>query len=101
MDDCKDCEYRGYSPQVCALHVKHCDGRPRRPLPVPVKVGARTAAGVGLGMAAVLLGTAAVSLVGGAVVLHGLLFKLSVAAGAVGGGVGLFRSLQQERSNKG
>jgi len=96
MDECRDCEFKGYSPQVCMLHAKHCRemrGQERKPLPEAVKLGAKTVAGAGLGVAVVVFGSAAASLVGGAMVLHALLWKLGLGAGLAGGGVGFFRGL--------
>ena len=96
IDECKDCEFKGYSPQVCMLHAKHCyknEGQPRKPLPIPMKVSAKTLAGAGVGVAAVVFGSAMVSLVGGATLIHTMLWKLSIGAGLAGGGVGLFKGL--------
>lgn len=98
MKECQDCEYRGYSPQFCAVHVKHCrrnSGRERKPMPRPVKVGAKALAGVGVGMGAVILGSAAVSLVGGAALLHAMLIKVGAGAGITGGGIGFYKGLTE------
>jgi len=104
MDECKDCEYKGYSPQFCLVHVKHCrkkQGRHQKPLPVPVKIGAKTLAGAGMGMAAIILGSTAVSLVGGATLIHALLLKLSAGAGLTGGGIGLVKGIAEKRKKNG
>lgn len=96
MDECKDCEYRGYSPEVCRLHLRHCQkhqDRERKPLPAPVKIGAKTLAGAGVGVATVFLGVTAASLVGGAALLHLALLKLGVGAGLLGGGIGFYKGL--------
>jgi len=101
MKECQDCEYQGYSPQFCRVHVKHCrkyEGRERKPVPRPVKIGAKALAGVGVGMGAVVLGSAAVSLVGGAVLVHALLIKLGAGAGLTGGGIGLYKGLVAGRA---
>ncbi len=100
MKECQDCEYKGYSPQFCTVHVKHCrknQGRERKPIPNSVKVGAKTLAGVGVGMGAVVLGSAAVSLVGGAVVVHAILLKLGAGAGLAGGGIGFYKGLADNK----
>jgi hypothetical protein len=100
MEECKDCEYKGYSPQVCMVHAKHCRRKPRhqrKPLPAPVKIGAKTLAGAGMGVAAVILGSAAVSLVGGAAVIHALLLKVGAGAGLTGGGIGLYKGLSGKK----
>ena len=50
MKECQDCEYKGYSRQFCKVHVNHCrkyGDKERKPIPTPVKVGAKTLAGVG------------------------------------------------------
>jgi len=96
MKECKDCEFKGYSPQVCAVHIRHCrkrQGQERKPVSPSVKIGAKTLAGAGIGVAAVVLGSAAVSLVGGAALLHAVLFKLGAGAGLAGGGIGLFKGI--------
>lgn len=100
MRECQECGYRGYSPQFCSVHVKHCrkhEGRERKPLPSPLRIGAKTLAGVGVGMGAVILGSAAISLVGGAAIIHALLLKLGAGAGLTGGGIGLYRGLTENR----
>lgn len=96
MKECLDCEYRGYSPEFCRIHVKSCvrrQGRDRKPTPRIIKVGVKALTGAGVGVAAVFLGSAAVSLVGGAALLHAVLFKLGAGAGLAGGGVGLYKGL--------
>jgi len=81
------------------MHAKHCHknrGRPKRSIPKPVKIGAKVLAGAGVGVAAVALGSAAVSLVGGAALLHAMLFKLGAGAGLAGGGVGLVKGINDK-----
>lgn len=98
MKECEDCEYRGYSRQICRLHAKHCQnrqGREPKPIPAPLKIGAKTLAGVGIGMGVVFLGSAAVSLVGGAALLHAVLLKVGAGAGITGGGIGFYKSLTE------
>ena len=100
MKECRDCEFKGYSPQLCMVHAKHCRknrGRPKKPVPRSVKVGAKALAGAGVGMAAVMLGSAAVSLVGGAALLHAVLFKLGAGAGLAGGGLGLVKGISEKK----
>ena len=96
MKECDQCEYRGYSRELCRAHSRKCaalQGKEPRPVPVPVKIGAKTLAGAGLGVATVFLGTTAVSLVGGAALIHAVLFKLGAGAGLAGGGVGFFKAV--------
>jgi hypothetical protein len=100
MDECRDCEFKGYSPQVCRLHAQHCQklgARPQRPLPPAIKTSAKALAGAGLGVAAVVVGSAMVSFVGGAAVLHAVLGKLILGAGMAGGGVGLYRGINKSK----
>jgi len=102
MDECKDCEYMGYSPQVCRLHTKSCKKMPERAhkkLPTSVKVGATTLAGAGLGMAAAVIGSTAVSLVGGAALIHALMLKLGAGGGLAGGSIGFFKGLNKTKRN--
>lgn len=101
MDLCKDCEFKGYSPQFCLAHIKHCQEhqrRHRKPLSPAVRVGAKTLAGAGIGVAAVVLGSTAVSLVGGAALIHAALFKLGVGASLTGGGIGFWKGLARRKS---
>ena len=103
MKECTDCEYKGYSPQFCAMHMRHCrkhQGRERKSLPAPVKIGVKTLAGVGVGMGAVILGSTAASLVGGAALFHALLIKLGAGAGLTGGGIGFYKGLTERKRKK-
>jgi hypothetical protein len=87
----------GYSPQLCKFHSKHrkgCD-RKKNTVPKSLKIGASTIAGAGLGVAAVVLGTTAVSLVGGAAIIHAAIVKLGAGAGLAGGGIGLFKGISK------
>jgi hypothetical protein len=83
--------------------MKSCKKRPghrRKPLPEPVRIGAKTVAGAGIGVAAVFLGSAAASLVGGAALIHLALLKLGAGAGLAGGGIGLYRGLTSRKAHK-
>lgn len=100
MDDCRNCEFRGYSPQLCAFHHSRCAGSTRKPVPPSIELAATTAAGAGLGVALVVLGSAAVALVTGPVAVHALLVKLCVGAGAAGGGFGLAKGLKKLKQPK-
>ena len=103
MEECKDCEYRGYSPQLCRLHARHCrknKGRESKPRSSSVKIGAKTLAGAGVGMAVVLLGSAAVSLVGSAVLVKAALIKIGAGAGLTGGGIGLIKAIKENQNTK-
>ena len=100
MDDCKDCAFRGYSPEFCLVHVKHClkhQGHDQKPLSPAVRVGAQTLAGAGIGVAAVILGSTAVSLVAGAALIHAALFKLGVGASLAGGGIGFWKGIARTK----
>jgi hypothetical protein len=85
------------------LHIKHCrknKNRPTKQISKPVKIGAKTLAGAGVGMAAVFLASAASSLVGGAVLLHAALYKIGAGAGLMGGGIGLAKGLSDNKKKK-
>ncbi len=100
MKECKDCEYRGYSPEFCVVHVKSCrhsNGNASRFLPRPVKIGVSALAWASVGVAVVCVGFTAVSLVGSAALLHTELLKLGAGAGLAGGGVGLYKGLLKNR----
>jgi hypothetical protein len=61
-------------------------------------IGAKTLAGVGLGLAAVLALPAVLGLATEAVLVPSLLLKL--AGGMAGGGVGMAKGLKDERPNR-
>jgi hypothetical protein len=103
MKECKDCEFSGYSRQLCILHTKSCERNPElaaKTLPPPVKIGAKAVAGAGVGIAAAVFGVAAVGLVGSVAILHGALIKLGIGAGLAGGGVGLFKGIAENRNKE-
>lgn len=100
MKECQECEYRGYSPEVCMLHARHCakrEGGPPKKVSRARKLGARTLAGAGLAVAAVAVGSAALSLVGGALLVKIALVKVAAGAGMAGGGFGLATGLRREK----
>jgi len=61
MNACDDCELRGYSRELCILHIRHCRNHPEAGVGSPsARVSARMAGGVALGVcAALVLATAA------------------------------------------
>jgi len=96
MKECVECQYRGYSPQACALHVRACQRRgegDRRRVDDALALGLRIFFGAGLGVAAIGVGVAALSLGGGAALLHAVIYKVTAGAGALGGAIGLARGL--------
>lgn len=103
MKECKECEYVGYSPELCKFHTKSCkieDKYQSRPISSSVRLGIKTITWAGMGVAAVFLGTSAISLIGGGAVIHAAAFKLSLGAGLAGGGIGLARSIRHKRSSE-
>lgn len=103
MKECKDCEFSGYSKQLCVLHTKSCSKHPEREgkaLPPSVKIGATTLAGIGVGIVSVAIGLTAVSLVGGIAMVHGALIKLGAGAGLAGGGVGFLKGVSQTKGER-
>lgn len=99
MSECDDCELRGYSRELCLIHLRHCRKLPeRRPAPASLRLGARTAGGMALGATAGLLLSTAASFVGGPAVFYALMVKLVAAGGLIGGswalvhGVGALRA---------
>lgn len=100
MKECVDCQYRGYSPQACALHIRVCQRRSeddRRRGDDALALGLRTFAGAGLGVAAIGVGVAALSLGGGAALLHAVIYKVTAGAGLLGGALGFVRGLGKRR----
>jgi hypothetical protein len=99
MKECQDCEYRGYSREICVVHARSCNKYPdreRKSIPNSVKIGATTLAGAGVGVATVALCSTAVSLVGSVALIHALLLKIGAGAGLAGGGLGLARGLSKK-----
>ncbi len=100
MKNCESCEMRGYSRELCAVHIRHCRKHPGgRPTPEPARLGARVAGGLAIGATAALLVSTAVSFVVGAAVFQSLMPTLVVGSGIVGGGWGLVRSFGRPRSD--
>ena len=100
MKSCKECEFNGYSRQLCMVHTRSCTMHPEledKELPPSVKIGAKALVGAGVGIATVILGFTAVSLVGGVALVHGALFKLGAGAGLAGGGVGFLKGVTQTK----
>ena len=98
MKGCEDCDLRGYSRELCVVHLRHCRDRPQlREVPESLRVSARVAGGMAVGATAGLLVATAASFVGGAALLHALLLKLVASSGVVGGAWGLARGLSDSR----
>jgi len=92
---CECCELRGYSRELCSVHMRHCGKQQPRELSEPVKVGGKLVGGVAIGMLAGVLATTAASFVGGVALFQFLFVKLVTGGGAVGGGIGLARSVKR------
>jgi len=94
MNDCDDCELRGYSRELCMMHIRRCRRHPeRRPAPVSLRIGARAAGGMALGATAGLLLATAASFVGGPTLFYAVMLKLVAGGGLIGGGWGLARGV--------
>jgi hypothetical protein len=96
MTGCDDCELRGYSRELCMMHIRHCKQHPdAKPAPASVRIGARAAGAMALGSTAGLLVATAASFVGGPTLFHSLMVALVAAGGLVGGGWGLARGVAE------
>lgn len=102
MKDCVDCEFKGYSPEFCQFHVRTCAKRNKGKIKKDSKyqkIAVGTLAGAGVGVAAAVVGSTAVSLVGGVALLHVLALKIGAGAGLAGGGIGFFKGLKDKRKS--
>ncbi|MBF0106094.1 MAG: hypothetical protein HQM16_12295 [Deltaproteobacteria bacterium] len=88
MKECTFCEYRGYSPEVCRLHMRHCAvltrGAKEQPEHRSKKPGMRVLVGVGAGVLAATVGIGAASLVSAHALAYALAAKVSAG---LGGGI--------------
>ena len=103
---CETCEIRGYSPELCKVHYKKAatDNIPENcPHNFSVEVGKSAAVGAGVGVAATVLGLAAVpASVLKAIFGHVMAIKMSAGAGGgvTGAGVNAFRKAKEEKERQ-
>ncbi len=97
MNPCTNCEFRGYNPDICALHLKHlekvgpCEGHVSKLTVAKERAthwGMKTAVGAGMGALAVTTSTALLPLMGVAVLAHSV--AVQVSAGILGYGAGFW-----------
>jgi len=99
MNVCDDCDLRGYSRELCMVHLRHCRKHPEGRAGSPAaRVAARTAGGVALGVSASLVVATAASFVGGPSWFYAVMGWLVATGGLLGGGWGLGRGLAAERA---
>lgn len=104
MKECANCEYQGYSPDLCMAHIRSCKpakgtGKALKTVPFGVKMGAKTLVGAGIGVAVVMLGGAAASFVGGAILFKALIPKIGAGMGVAGGALGFYKSVKSGDKN--
>jgi hypothetical protein len=94
MKACNRCQLRGYSRELCAVHVRHCRNDDQaQPTSPSLRVSVRVALGVAVGVFAALVVVTAASFVSGMSVFHTLLPVLVVASSLAGGVCGLVQGL--------
>lgn len=102
---CETCEIRGYSPDLCRVHYKKAakDGIPEDcPQNIAIEVGKSAAVGAGVGVAATVVGLAAVpASVLKAIFAHVMAAKISAGTGGglTGAGVNVFRKTKKEEKD--
>jgi hypothetical protein len=98
MKNCDDCELRGYSRELCVVHIRHCRKHPESGTGSPaLRVGARAAGGLALGVTVGLLFSTAASFVGGPSVFYALMPWLVVGGGLLCGGYWLARGISDDK----
>jgi hypothetical protein len=101
MNSCDQCDLKGYSRELCLMHIRHCRKHPGAGAASPAtRVSARTAGGVAVGVSAGLILATAASFVGGPALFYALMLKLVAGGGLVGGGWGLAKGLAAERDDR-
>ena len=101
MKACDRCQLRGYSRELCAVHIHHCGGLVEEHPPSPgLKMVGRVAAGVAVGIFASLLVTASVSFVSGSSVFRTLLPVLVVASSIAGAAYGLVQGILDAKDHR-
>jgi len=99
---CEECEYRGYSPEVCKFHsiqdgsceeMEDSENHPLKTISKAVAVGA------GAGLAATVAGIAVGPIIGLKAALgHAVAAKITAGGGVAGAGVNVARKLKKGTS---
>jgi len=99
VKQCDACGLRGYSRELCTVHIRHCRKHPQqRELSAALKFGLKVMGGLALGASAgVLVATAASFVVGSAATAPAFLLKLVSAKALFGGLWGASRALTHVR----
>jgi hypothetical protein len=97
---CNDCGIRGYSRELCTVHIRR---QRRHPEPVriprPLTFGARVLGGLALGAGAgLLVATAASFVIGAAALAPAFLLKVVGAKALIGGFWGTSRAIAARRA---
>ena len=94
MKVCETCELRGYSRELCVVHMRHCHvEREPRPAPRALKLVSQVAGGVAVSVVLALLVATASSFVGGNALCQRLLPVLVLASSLMGAAYGLARGI--------
>jgi len=98
---CDNCEYKGYSQEICKWHIKRMHCQPDFTLPEgpATKMSKSAACGAGIGALAVIAGVAAAPIIGlKTLVAHIAVAKAGAGGGVVGAGVNVARKKTQSHT---
>nr|WCC90932.1 magnetosome protein Mad7 [Desulfobacteraceae bacterium] len=96
---CDNCEYKGYSLEICKLHMKKMQCDPELETKnYKIKTMSKSAAyGAGIGVLTVIAGIAAAPVIGlKALIGHVAVTKASASGGVVGAGINVARNTSQK-----
>ncbi|KPA16226.1 magnetosome protein Mad7 [Candidatus Magnetomorum sp. HK-1] len=100
---CDNCEYKGYSQEICKWHIKKMHCQPDFTLleGPAAKMSKSAAYGAGIGALAVIAGVAAAPVLGlKALVAHIAVAKAGASGGVVGAGVNVARKKTKMNAKK-
>ncbi len=114
MNECKDCEIKGYSQELCSLHKRNCKRQSEggvlhntalspyiekwEDMKEQKDLGVKTIAGMGVGLLAATVGLAVAPIVGVKAIAH--VAALKVSGSVVGAGAGYWSGKSDNKEEK-